>query len=623
MIYLLGNQPELHPNPNYISLTSSQFTEKLLDQAYSSNIIAVDTETEGFFDFENKVVMLQLGTSARDQYVIDARAGVPAGIISLLNDDKILKLLWNVKFDYKFLLKDYGIRLNNVYDGFIAELCLQCGLPRENQVLSLGDNSIRYLNKKLNKDVRNKFVGLEGRPFTTTQIKYGAEDVEVLFEIREQQLKLIQQYNIEEVVKLENDAVLALADMEYNGMPFNPYKWLELAKTASTDTLKYIEALDDYVLNTPSLRKYVINEQLSMFGYKSRIVNIDWDSPTKLVSVFNDAGMEVESVGKEAINKYKKTNKLAQIFSEYQIAKKRATTYGHDFLKYVNKKTHRIHTEFWPIIDTHRVSSANPNMQQIPSYKNQEGRYPYLECFECTPGNVLVSRDYSGQELRIIAEGSKDSLWVTAFNEGRDLHSEVAVLMFNIVMEEVKSHFVNGKSYRDVAKNINFGLAYGMSEYRLSDMMGISIEEARRLINNYFNSTKGLKEYFDKCIAYARQRGYIRSYKPYSAIRFLDKSGFNEGQIDRRAMNSPIQTTGAMMTKKALVMLREHINKNNLNNIVKLVLPVHDAIMSETTVKFSETWAEIKGNIMLKAGEIFIKSVPVKSDLTINTCWTK
>lgn len=624
MVKLLRRNSSLIPQSQYLSLNEEEFINELkLD--IKDKIIAVDTETEGLFDFENKIVMLQIGTSNNNQYVIDARDSVPKEIIDILADNSILKLFWNVKFDYQFILNDFNVCINNVYDGFIAELCLQCGIDRELQVLSLGDNSVKYLGKKLNKDIRNKFVGLAGKQFSESQILYGAEDVQVLFEIRKKQLELIKELKLENIVNLENEAVLVLADMEYNGMPFNAEKWLKLAKTASKSTAKQIEALDKYVLNNSNkFKKFICNKQLSMFAdINSREVTIDWGSPTSLLRVFKADGLDVDAVNKIVLTKYKNNSELVNLFIEYQRVKKLETTYGSEFLKNINKITGRIHTNFWPIIDTHRVSSSSPNMQQIPSHKDENGSYAYLECFECGKLTSLVSRDYAGQELRVIAEGSKDSLWVTAFNEDRDLHSEIAVLMFNIDLKDVKNNYANGKSYRDIAKTINFGLAYGMTEYRLSNIMGIAVDDAKKLIDLYFSKTAGLKIYFDKCIEFAAKKGYIRSYLPYSAIRWLNRAKLNEGQVARRAMNTPIQTTGACMTKKAMVDLRHYINNNNLNDIVKLVLPVHDAIMSETLDSFAEEWGKIKGEIMINAGKMFVTKVPIKTDLTINKYWTK
>lgn len=624
MVYLLQPQ-QLHPiqHSNIVCLEPKDFCDLLYqDVVVKHKQMAVDTETEGFFDFENKVIMLQIGTP-ENQFVIDARSGVPKEVLKILDLKDIKKLFWNAKFDYKFILHDFNIRLENVYDGFIAELCLQCGL--EKQRLSLDDNAVYYLNKKLNKDIRNKFIGLEGKPFTTAQILYGAEDVEVLFKIADKQYKLIDKYNLWEAVNLENEAVLALADMEYNGVPFNAVKWVELAKEASIESNKLRNRLDNYILkNYNKYRNYITGAQSLFEDVNVRSVGIDWNSPTSLVKVFAKENIIIEGVGKEELKRYKGKNELVDLFSEYQIVKKRETTYGLDFLKFINKKTKRIHTNFWPIIDTHRVSSNEPNMQQIPSYKVGD-EYPYLACFETDNNHLLVSRDYSGQELRIIAEGSNDELWVNAFNEDRDLHSEVAVLMFGCDIKDVKAiqSSLNGKSYRDVAKNINFGLAYGMSKFRLSDIMGISVDNAEKLITSYFNATKQLKLYFDKCIAYAHSNGYIRSYKPISAIRWLPSSLYDKGAIERRAQNTPIQTTGAMMTKLAMVEIRKYLNTNNLNTKVKQILPVHDAILTECDKNYSEEWAEIMGNIMTSAGKMFINKIPVKSDLTISKYWKK
>ena len=229
------------------------------------------------------------------------------------------------------------------------------------------------------------------------------------------------------------------------------------------------------------------------------------------------------------------------------------------------------------------------------------------------------------QELRIIAEGSKEPSWIKAFNEGADLHGTVASSVFDTPIDKVKepTERFRGKSYRDAAKGVNFLLAFGGTEYKLSETLTISLDMAKDIINTYFSKTEKLKPFFDRCNDYAIKNKYIRSFKPYSAIRWLLPSVLDAGEIKRRAYNTPIQTTGACMTKLALIKIRRYIKDNNLQNKVYLIHSVHDAILTKTLIEYSEEWSLIQEKLMIDAGKEFITSIPIVVDTTINTYWQK
>lgn len=188
------------------------------------------------------------------------------------------------------------------------------------------------------------------------------------------------------------------------------------------------------------------------------------------------------------------------------------------------------------------------NLQNIPTIPE------YRACFIVNKGNKFVNIDYSGQEIRITTQGSKEPVWIDALNSNRDIHSEVASMMFKVTLDQVreKPEFLRGKTYRDVAKNLNFGIIYGISEFKLAKELVISKDEAKKIITDYYSALPQLKKYLDACKAYGMQKGYIRTFKPYSLIRFFPEweklSHLKEwerkqviGSIERQSGNSPIQ----------------------------------------------------------------------------------
>jgi len=588
-----------------------------------------DTETEGEMNFSNKVIMLQLG-DADTQFVIDTRGQDVSRLKKYYESPKWLKIFHNAKFDVNFLRFTFGWRTERVYDTFLAECCLTNGI--EGRTLGLAGLTAKYCNgAMLDKTERGRFVGLGSKPFTHSSIVYGARDVEFLFCIKEKQEKEIHTLCVEDVVELECRVVLTLADIEYNGMQLDVDKWLELASKAESKMKELEQKLDAMVLLDPRLKKFSKRfVQQDMFGGYQKPTDIKWTSPVQVLKVLQAVGVTEESSSEKEILKYQNRIPLVKMFLDYKHEQKLTTTYGEDFLGYINKRTGRIHTNFWQILDTHRVSSSEPNLQQIPARKE------YLACFTAPRGYKIVGADFSGQELRLIAEGSQDPLWLDAFNNGRDLHGELAALIFGIPLSEVKSKpefvyvgatkvYLRGKSPRDVTKTINFMLAYGGSKYKLSDTLGITVDEADAIITKYFSLVPKVKDFLEACAQYGVRNKFIRSYKPYSIVRQFHNANMNDkkerGEIERASKNTPIQGTGAMMCKLALVRLREKIGEAPYD--VQMFLQVHDAIFCYVEESYAEGWGQIQKEVMEEAGRIWLKSIPCISDVGVHDHWSK
>ncbi len=595
------------------------------------SIVATDTETEGFFDHQNKIVMLQLSNSI-DSFVIDVRS---VNILPLKEElESKLHILQNAKFDYKFL-KFHGIEIEHIIDTFLNECILTNGL--QDRRLGLDSLALKYCGKQLDKSVRNQFTKLNGRPFTDTQIVYGVEDTMCLHEIAEKQLIELKKWNLLPVAELEYKACLALADIEYNGIKLDTIKWLELAKKAISRIPKHEAELEVMVKKEPKLSKYIKSHvQLGMFGKEDNQLSINWASPTQVNKVFKDLGLEIDSTSEKEIQKYQNQYPLIKKFIDYKKDAKLVSTYGKDFIRYVNPVTKRIHADFFQILETFRVScggSKSKNKNSV-NLQNLPANNDYLNCFVADKEFKIIGIDYAAQEARIAAYGSKDELWLNTFLQGKDLHSEVCKLMFNITDDLVrtKPDFLRGKTYRDVAKTINFGVLFGMSKFKLSNTLQISIDEADKLIKKYFLATKQLKSYLDRCARYGLSRGYIRSFSPYSIVRWfpewrLDLDEYRDskivGEITRASFNTPIQASGAIMTKLSLVKIRKYIKENNLQDLVKLVHVIHDCTMTECHESIAEEFSLVQAKLMQEAGKEFTEVLNFETDITITTCWTK
>lgn len=587
-------------------------------------VLGVDTETEGKDFLTKKVVMFQIGTKDV-QYVIDTRYIGIEPLIPILENPDIVKIFHNIKFDYKFLKSWWNVDIKNPYDTMLAEGVINCG--KLNVGYSLNALTQRYLSKELNKEVRNKFVGLDGKPFNTEQILYGAEDVEHLIDIREQQLVKVKELDLEKVLHLENNAALAFADIEFNGLNFDSEKWLAIADNSEVEVIGMEKQLDDmiYALDLNKFVKTSFQTDMFIPAEKIRKIDIKWSSPTQVLKVFKEYGLDIEKVNAFELSKFKHKAFINK-YLKYKEKQKVVSTYGKSFLKYVMKDD-KVRTSFWQILNTGRVSSGmksdnKPNMQNIPADNK------FRNCFKAREGYKLISVDYSGQELGIIASGSKDPVWMKARKEEADLHSICADMVFKEKWREADAD--EKKKLRTAIKTINFGLAYGMSKFKLSDTLQITVDDAEALINQYFSEFPKIGGFLNSLGNYGTQHGFIRTFKPFRRIRWFEnwhngmspRKDFKEfGAIERASKNTPIQGTGADMIKLAMIMIRDKIK--TLDYPAYLVTQVHDEIGVEVREDKAEEWAEIQSELMRQAGAVIIPDFPMGVDYTISKEWCK
>jgi len=410
MIKFITNDTSIDEYSDEIQLST---IEECVEYCKSKQVLGVDTETEGFNFLTKKLIMFQIGDEEQ-QFVIDTRTTSIEQLRPVLESESIIKILHNAKFDYKFIKKWGNIDLNNIYDTFLAEKILHCG--KENYGFGLSRLTERYLSVKLNKEERNQFVQLEGRPFNYNQIRYGAYDVKYLVQIYNEQQPEIDKLDLNHVVKLENKVVKILSEIEYEGIGLDIEKWKLIWETNHDKTFKKQKELDIELLKDQKFEKY-------------RSVQFDMFTPQK------------------------------------------------------------IHTNFTQVLDTGRMSSSDPNMQQIPADNI------YRNCFIAPKDYVFVSGDYKSQELNVIAFGSKDPVWLDALETGQDLHGVCADLVFEDEWRNADAD--KKKKLRTMIKSINFGLAYGMGPNKLADTLSIDIQEAKDLINKYFKEFPNIKNFLD------------------------------------------------------------------------------------------------------------------------------
>jgi len=372
--------------------------------AYFENIneIAVDTETQGFDPHTKNVLSIQIG-HFENQFVVDCTTVNIAQLKPLLENENKVFLFHNAKFDLKFLYK-HNIYPKKVYDTFLAECILTTGW--EERELSLKWVAHKYCGVTLDKSIRGT-IHIEG--LTDRVIVYGADDVKYLPLIKEKQLVQIEHFNLHNLLRLENEVVKVFARMEFNGAPLNKVKWQEVSEQVETN-VKALEEQMDALIYTHGIKdlpkanvltKYCeIYKQGNMFfDDKQRDCNINWSSPAQKTKLLQDLGLKVTSVDDKTLQKLKTQHPIVPLLITYSKQNKLATSFGKDFLKFVNPVTGRVHGNVWQVLSTGRISISEPNINQIPSH----GPLAKLirASFEAPKGYKFVGGDYSGRKNKL------------------------------------------------------------------------------------------------------------------------------------------------------------------------------------------------------------------------------
>ncbi len=565
---------------------------KAYNNLLNSDVVAVDTETTGLDPFTSKVRLIQFATE-KYSYIIDCFELSDLSILNnIFNSVKPIKIFHNAKFDIKMLKYHFGFEFENIFDTMLSSQILSAGLPAKH---SLKEVTERYLNIEVDKSQqRSDWSGV----LTDSQLRYAIEDVKVLLPLREKLRQQIINEKLVKVAKLEFDCCIAVSEMELNGCLLDEEKWINIQNSIEK---KHEELSLDI---QQSLSNF--NNQLSLFeGFTS--ININ--SSSQLVVSLNNMGIIIKDSSEKTLVENKGKHQVIDKILEYRGLQKAISSYGKNILEHVNIKTKRIHADFNQLrTDTGRFSCSNPNLQQIPATEE------YRSCFVAGKNNKLVIADYSQVELRILAELSQDAQFIRAFESGEDLHKATASSMFGVPIEDVT------KEMRTQAKSINFGLAYGRGAGSLALQIGTSIEEAKDLINIYFQVYSGIKHWLHNAGQLAIKNEYSRTLSNRLRKYKFDKNDRKEvATIDRQGKNSPIQGTSADITKQALILISKSIKGTS----IKLINTVHDEIILECPIEDSEWAAKKLEQDMIDAAKVYMKKVPIVVDVNISDYWKK
>lgn len=574
-------------------------TEQCLEQALgaisSQPVIGVDTETTSLSPFQGEVRLLQIATPEQS-FVIDLLQ-LPAlrnnGLRELLSSAQPVKVFHNAKFDLKMLLYHFDLEVRGLFDTLLASQLIGAG--RSEGGHGLAAVSDRHLGELVDKSMQ--VSDWSGR-LSEEQYEYAAKDAALMLPLYEKLSAGLREMKLEEVAKLEFESVLPIAAMELAGMALDADCWrglvvnLERAHEVLSDELK--RELAAGVL------------QLTLFGEPP---NINLDSPTQVTEALGNMGIKIEGTRSWQLQPLSKEHPAIEKLLEYRSVQKLLSSYGLALLDHINPVTGRIHADFRQMGATGgRMSCSDPNLQQVPNTPE------YRSCFRAPAGRKLVIADYSQIELRILADWSQDTALVKALLSGEDLHCVTASQMFGIALEQVS------KDQRAAAKQLNYGIMYGLGAPGLGARIGCSLEEAESLLRKYFEAYSGvaafLRDAADRAVGDRESR--TRSGRLiYFSFDANDRS--QVGATQRLGKNAPIQGSSADIIKRALTLLYDALKPID----ARIVNCIHDEIVIEVAEAQADECAAIMDREMIAAAREFIRSVPVTVDIVVGEAWLK
>jgi DNA polymerase-1 len=591
------------PKPNYEYITKEEDARRALNIIARYPSIEVDTEATGLDPYLSKISLLQIGIPNK-AFVFDVRRDIGLSEVDItffkpvLTNPDVRKILQNAVYDMKLIKVKGGFYLNNIYDTMLVEQLFNLGISMRGA--DLASLFFKYLSIAIDKEPRDTFANYE-QIFKPFQLEYAANDVVGLSLIRELQWSRVKEEGFENVCRLEFEFTKPMCEMELNGICFD----IDKHRLILSDIQKDLEESGEIVQ-----RMLAANEdQMTLFGTST--MNID--SNVQLKKALLKFGLELSSTNVSELKRYKGLPVIDALL-EYRKAQKFVSTYGENLIDQIHPLTGRLHTAFKQMVSTGRMSSSNPNLQNIPK------KQIYRSCFVAKPGHVLITADMSGAELRILGNLSEDKIFIESYANGIDLHTRTSSEIFDVPMEKVTGDM------RNAAKAINFGLAYGLSKFGLAARLNLTEDQAEEMINKYFQRYKGIKKYLDKS---ARQAVIERFSRTVSGRkRFYNLPDYNhpefkrkKASIEREAKNAPIQGANADTIKEAMILLVDRLEKSGLDS--QLLLTVHDeAVVEAPADQAVETRRLVEKAIVDGFGRYF-HLIPMETDGLTGPCWLK
>lgn len=595
----------IHNTPHtYHLIRDEQSLKALVEQLSHHKELCFDTETTGFDLYRDRIVGLSLAVEAHEAWYVEfteSNSATFAEVVRpLFESEHIVKVAQNMKFDI-MVLRRLGIELRGEkIDTMILHYLLD---PESRHNMNyLAERYLRYQPIQI-----ESLIGRGARQLSMDQVnieavkEYAAEDADITLQLKHVLWEQIEEQGLVDLYrKVEEPMIEVLCDMELAGVKIDSELLADYAVELNHELQRLEQEIrtqaDEPLLNVNSARQ--LGEVL--FG-KLKITDKPKMTKTRQYST-----------EEEYLQGFASKHPIVENILKYRGVKKLISTYVEALPQLVNPVSGRIHTSFnQAVTATGRLSSTNPNLQNIP-VRDDMGRRIREAFVPSDEDHLLLSADYSQVELRLMAHLSGDPSLIEAFEQGEDIHSATAAKLFHKPISEVSSE------QRRRAKTANFGIIYGISAFGLSQRLDIPRKEAKELIDGYFATYPKVKEYMDRSIERAREKGYVETV--FSRRRYLrdisSRNAVARGVAERNAINAPIQGSAADIMKLAMIQIARRFKAEGIRS--RMILQVHDEVIVDMLRSEQEKVVRIVKESMESVAQL---RVPLISDAGIGQNW--
>ena len=565
----------------YQSIESDVSADLFLKKLEKQNDVSYHLTTEKFGDYDSTLKSISFCWQNDVCYILKSNYKKFDKLIKLFfENDKISKISNDLKFDIKTLNKK-NIKINgDIFDIKLAHYLINPDISH---------NLINLSKNYLNISIQKKFEELNDYEVSS-----------LIYKLKNLLKSDLEKFNQIKLYKdLEIPLLKTLAKMEIEGINLDVQFLKKLSERTTRD------------LNEITTEIYELAGEEFNISSPKQLGEILFDK-MKIISNPKKTKTGQYSTSEEVLSELSSKSDLVKLVLKFRSISKLLNTYINSLPKQLNRSTNRIHTEYvQTITSTGRLSSINPNLQNIPIRTNR-GRQVRKAFIARSKDYFLMAADYSQIELRIIASLSNEENMISAFKNKEDIHASTASAVFNVPIEKVT------KEQRSNAKVVNFGIIYGVSAFGLSNQTNLNRKESKELIEKYFDKYPKLKQYINNQISFARNKGYVETV--LGRRRYLkdinSQNGVVRGAAERNAINAPVQGSAADVIKIAMINIQNKLSKGNYKT--KMLLQIHDELVFDVFKPELNEMIEMIKNEMEEALEI---TVPLTVDLNYGLNW--
>ena len=590
---------------DYKLIDNEEDMQKICQNLLSEKIVVLDTETTSTSPIDAELVGMSFAVREHEAYYIPTPPDRPTAqrvvdiFRPLFESDTIMKVGQNLKYDLE-VLHNYGIVLHApMWDTMIAHYLIQPELRHNMDYMA--ETYLHY--KTIHID---ELIGPKGKQQKTMRdlppsevYEYACEDADITLQLKNKLEPELKKYDCEKLFyDIEMPLMPVLAEMEMNGVCLDT---ASLAETSKQFTQR-MQEIEQRIFE-------LAGEQFNIASPK-QVGEILFDK-LKIVEKAKKTKTGQYVTSEEVLQQLKHKHEIVADILEHRGLKKLIGTYIDALPKLINPRTGHIHTSFnQTITATGRLSSSDPNLQNIP-IRGEDGK-EIRKAFIPEPGCVFFSADYSQIELRVMAHLSGDEHMIAVFREGKDLHAATAANIYKKPIEEVT------RDERTKSKRANFGIIYGITVFGLAERLDIPREEARMLIDGYFDTFPQVHQYMEQSKEVARRQGYVTTL--FGRRRYLpdinSQNATVRGFAERNAINAPIQGTAADIIKVAMIRIHERFQRESIRS--KMILQVHDELNFSV---YPDEKEQVERIVLEEMQNAFHMQVPLVADSGFGSNW--